>query len=55
MNWLVPNTIYVTLHGSQAYGLNNEFSDVDVKGIVVRQQEVEHDLFHRVEQSENHA
>lgn len=55
MNWLVPNTIYVTLHGSQAYGLNNEFSDVDVKGIVIPPKEVENDLFHRFEQAENHA
>jgi predicted nucleotidyltransferase len=53
MNWLVPNTIYVTLHGSQAYGLNNELSDVDVKGIVVPPKEVENDLFHRFEQAEN--
>jgi predicted nucleotidyltransferase len=53
LNWLVPNTIYVTLHGSQAYGLNNELSDVDVKGIVVPPKEVENDLFHRFEQAEN--
>ena len=54
MKWLVPNTIYVTLHGSQAYGLNNELSDTDVKGIVVPPREVENDLFHRFEQAENH-
>lgn len=54
MNWLVPNTIYVTLHGSQAYGLNNELSDTDIKGIVVPPKEVENDLFHRFEQAENH-
>ena len=53
LNWLVPNTIYVTLHGSQAYGLNNELSDTDVKGIVVPPKEVENDLFHRFEQAEN--
>jgi hypothetical protein len=53
MNWLVPNTIYVTLHGSQAYGLNNELSDVDVKGIVIPPKEVENNLFHRFEQAEN--
>lgn len=54
MNWLVPNTIYVTLHGSQAYGLNNELSDTDVKGIVVPPREVEYHLTHKFEQSENH-
>ena len=53
MKWLFPNTIYVTLHGSQAYGLNNELSDVDVKGIVIPQKEVENNLFHRFEQAEN--
>jgi len=53
MKWLIPNTIYVTLHGSQAYGLNNDLSDVDVKGIVIPPKEVENDLFHRFEQSEN--
>jgi len=53
MNWLLPNTIYVTLHGSQAYGLNNELSDVDVKGIVIPPKEVENNLFHKFEQAEN--
>ena len=53
MKWLFPNTIYVTLHGSQAYGLNNELSDVDVKGIVIPPKEVENNLFHRFEQAEN--
>ena len=53
MNWLMPNTIYVTLHGSTAYGLNNELSDTDVKGIVIPPKEVENDLFHRFEQAEN--
>lgn len=54
MNWLNPNTIYVTLHGSQAYGLANEFSDVDVKGICVPPREIEYNLYHRFEQAENH-
>ena len=55
MKWLLPNTIYITLHGSQAYGLNNDLSDVDVKGIVIPPKEVENDLFHRFEQAENNA
>lgn len=54
LDWLSKNTVYVTLHGSQAYGLNNELSDVDVKGICVPPQEVENDLFARFEQAENH-
>jgi len=51
MKWLVPNTIYVTLHGSQAYGLNNELSDVDVKGIVIPPRDVENNLFNKFEQA----
>lgn len=51
--WLNDNTIYVTLHGSQAYGLANEFSDVDVKGICVPPRGVEYNLYHRFEQVEN--
>lgn len=55
LNWLIPNTIYITLHGSQAYGLNNELSDVDVKGIVVPPRNVEYNLFNRFEQAENNS
>ena len=53
MEWLPKNTIYVTLHGSQAYGLANEFSDTDVKGICVPPPEVEYHLYHRFEQSQS--
>lgn len=53
LEWLNDNTIYVTLHGSQAYGLANEFSDVDVKGICIPPREVEYHLYHRFEQVEN--
>jgi predicted nucleotidyltransferase len=53
LDWLKDNTVYVTLHGSQAYGLANEFSDVDVKGICIPPPDVEYNLFHRFEQSEN--
>lgn len=53
MEWLPKNTVYVTLHGSQAYGLANEFSDVDVKGICVPPPEVEYHLYHRFEQAQS--
>jgi len=33
--WLVDNTIFLTLHGSHAYGTNLPTSDVDVKGIAI--------------------
>ena len=54
LEWLNDNTIYVTLHGSQAYGLANEFSDIDVKGICIPPKEVEYHLYHRFEQAENY-
>lgn len=53
MKWFKENLIYTTVHGSQAYGLANQFSDVDIKGIVVPPKEVEYNLFHRFEQTEN--
>lgn len=53
LDWLNENTIYVTLHGSQAYGLANQFSDTDVKGICIPPREVEYNLYHRFEQAEN--
>ena len=55
LEWLQRNTIYLTLHGSQAYGLSNELSDTDVKGICIPPREVENDLFQRFEQAENNA
>lgn len=54
LDWLPNNLIYVTLHGSQAYGLANELSDCDLKGICIPPREVEGNLFHRFEQAENH-
>lgn len=53
LNWLNENIIYVTLHGSQCYGLANEFSDTDVKGICIPPPETEYNLYHRFEQAEN--
>jgi predicted nucleotidyltransferase len=53
LKWLKDNTIYVTLAGSQAYGLANELSDVDVKGICIPPRSVEYGLFDKVEQVEN--
>lgn len=53
LDWIKENMIYLTLHGSQAYGLANELSDVDVKGICVPPTDVEYNLFSRFEQAEN--
>ena len=33
--WLAPRTIYLTRHGSHAYGLATPTSDLDVKGVAV--------------------
>ena len=52
-NWLKDNTIYVTLCGSQAYGLATDTSDVDVKGICMPPFSVLNHLFQKYEQSEN--
>lgn len=54
LNWLNDNIVYLTVHGSQAYGLATETSDVDVKGICLPPNEVENDLFQNFEQVENH-
>lgn len=51
--WLQDNTIYVTLGGSQAYGLANELSDVDVKGICVPPPTVEYHLYNKFGQAQN--
>jgi uncharacterized protein len=31
--WVIPHTIFLTIHGSIAYGLNTPESDVDVRGV----------------------
>ena len=54
LDWLPNRLIYVTLHGSQAYGLTNELSDCDLKGVCIPPRDVEGNLFHKFEQAENH-
>lgn len=54
LNWLKDRLVYLTVHGSRAYGLATKTSDVDVKGICIPPHEVENDLFQRFEQAENH-
>lgn len=53
-NWIPANTIYLTVHGSQCYGMATENSDLDVKGICIPPPEIQNDLFHTFEQSDNH-
>jgi predicted nucleotidyltransferase len=38
-NWLLNNVLYITLHGSHAYGTNIEGSDTDYRGFVVAPKE----------------
>lgn len=33
--WLFSNTIFLARHGSHAYGLNTELSDLDIRGIFI--------------------
>jgi len=40
VKWLKDRTIFACLHGSHAYGLNTETSDIDVKGVCVAPKEV---------------
>ena len=35
LSWLNRSTLYLTMHGSHAYGLNNEHSDIDIRGIAI--------------------
>ena len=53
MKWLKENLIYLTVHGSRAYGMATPMSDLDIKGIVMPPPEIEYHLFHRFEQAEN--
>lgn len=53
LDWLQDRLVYLTMAGSQAYGLANELSDVDLKGICVPPVDVEGHLFERFEQAEN--
>jgi predicted nucleotidyltransferase len=53
MNWVKDNILYITKVGSQAYGISNKDSDLDIKGICLPPKEVYHNLFHKFEQVQN--
>ena len=55
MKWLKDNLIYLTIAGSRSYGMANEMSDLDIKGIVIPPPEIEHHLYNRFEQAENNS
>lgn len=51
--WLPSNAIFLTVHGSQAYGLNHELSDLDIKGVCIPPPDIRDHLFQGFEQAEN--
>ena len=53
LNWLTDYTVYLTVHGSQAYGLNHELSDLDIKGVCIPPRGVRDHLFQGFDQAEN--
>lgn len=50
--WLPARTIYLTRHGSHAYGTSLATSDEDVKGVAIPPREVLHGFLQRFEQAE---
>lgn len=53
LEWLPTNTILLTVHGSHAYGLATETSDVDIKGIAIPPRQYFTGFMHRFEQAES--
>lgn len=35
IDWIKKNTVYLSLHGSHAYGTNIATSDIDYRGIII--------------------
>lgn len=53
LSWLCNSTIFLTVHGSQAYGLNHSLSDLDIKGVCIPPAKIRDHLFQGFEQAEN--
>jgi uncharacterized protein len=51
--WLPTRTIYITRHGSHAYGLNTPESDLDLRGIAIPPKEYFVGFLKRFEQAES--
>ncbi len=54
INWLPDSLIFLTVHGSQAYGLAHSQSDLDIKGICIPPREIRDGLFQGFDQALNH-
>lgn len=52
LDWLQKRTIYLTRHGSHAYGTNTPASDVDIRGVAVAPREYYLGYSKRFEQAE---
>jgi uncharacterized protein len=52
--WLAERTIYLTRHGSQAYGTSLPSSDLDVKGVAIAPAPYYLGFLQRFEQAESH-
>lgn len=53
LEWLSSRTIYLTRHGSHAYGTNLPTSDLDVKGVAIPPRDYFHGYLLRFEQAES--
>lgn len=53
LSWLKERTILLTVHGSRAYGLATEKSDIDIKGICVPPKEYFLGFLYNFEQAES--
>lgn len=53
LKWLEANTCLLVVHGSHAYGLNTETSDIDIKGIAIPPKEYFLGFMQRFEQAES--
>lgn len=52
LKWLKDGILFLTMHGSRAYGTNTETSDVDIKGICVPSKEYYLGYLKKFEQAE---
>lgn len=52
LKWLKENTIYLTIHGSHAYGLSRPDSDIDIRGIATPPKSVLLGILDNFEQAE---
>jgi predicted nucleotidyltransferase len=52
LEWLNMRTLFLTRHGSHAYGTNTPTSDLDVKGVCVPPREYYHGFVNHFEQAE---